>query len=147
MSMHEQQKLHAKYIIFNEQIFPWCWWIAEHQHHDPNKFGSAFDGQQSGLIEGQTQQQQHQPQNQNETSQHDHYTQQINETNHPSQQTTSFGPNVAPGWRRQLSDGGIVYFRWVTAIRLSLYLSLVLSQCRSSGQQFTKVSLHVPWTI
>lgn len=59
------------------------------QQHQHSLVGSAFVGQQSN------------------------YVQRLNVGNYLNvkQHTLNNGPNVAPGWRRQLSEGEIVYFR------------------------------------
>lgn len=38
------------------------------------------------------------------------------------------GPNVAPGWRRHISNGEIIYVRWVIR-KIYLFLALYFSQC------------------
>lgn len=39
------------------------------------------------------------------------FVQRINAENYLKQQTFQNSPNVAPGWRRQLADGEIIYLR------------------------------------
>lgn len=100
---------HNTFIIFDFLIY----WITEHQQHNPNEFGSTFIDQQSDLIDGQQTQEQSNP---SQLHLHQHriqYVQQINVGNYLNvkQQTVNNNPNVAPGWRRQLSDGEIVYIR------------------------------------
>lgn len=60
--------------------------LEQSLQHNANLIGSSFVGQQSN------------------------YVQRLNYVN-VKQHLLNNSPNVAPGWRRQLSEGEIVYFR------------------------------------